>query len=410
MRVLTVGVLCVQALVSVPFPVAAQPRAPLTGANAACVGGPVLAGGLPDTLDPDEALPDDSGFVRIFNGKNLKGWWEGCGSTHSNNDKTYGGVWLVDSAAGLLFANQPSGTGAGSVLMTNKSYGNYELVFDLWPSFGNDAGVFNRVTPSGNCYQTGIDYIANSSVGGVYFEGGYAGTSRNYDPYVFGANKAAINFSSANTNANNRLDSLTRRFANPADFGCPASGCGIANWTAIWDTGGWNQMRVQFFGTGASASNKVHNHAWIRKLGSPHWIPTVRDSVQYPTSPNPIGLQIHGGTSSWGNANGNWYRNIKVRPLTDHGVPVLPALSVRRMGVVSRPGALRLASGVLSGTADHPYEITVRDAAGHLLQRISGPPGVFQHRLDPVPPGILMIRVKTDQRSEFLRIARVFGN
>ena len=54
-----------------------------------------------------------------------------------------------------------------------------------------------------------------------------------------------------NSNSNNRLDTITKRFANPTDLGCSANGCIPANWTtAVWDTGGWNQMRVKFFGTG----------------------------------------------------------------------------------------------------------------------------------------------------------------
>ena len=78
--------------------------------------------------------------------------------------------------------------------MTNKSYGNYELILDVWPSFGDDGGVFNRTTANGTCYQTTMDYIQGSSVGGVYFEGGYTGATRNVDPFVFGANKYTIHF------------------------------------------------------------------------------------------------------------------------------------------------------------------------------------------------------------------------
>jgi hypothetical protein len=383
----------------------AQPRPALTGANTACDTGPIQVNGAPDTLSRAEFPPDDSGFVKIFNGKNLKGWWEGCGSTHSSADNVNGGIWLVDSANGLLFANQNT-NGAGSVLMTNKSYLNYELVFDLWPSFGNDAGVFNRVTPSGNTYQTGIDYVSNSSIGGAYFEGGYTGTSRNYDPYVFQGSKSTIILTHANTNVNNRLDSITKRFANPVDFGCPATGCGPANWTAVWDTGGWNQMRVKFYGTGASASNKVHNFAWIRKLGAAQWVPTLRDSVQFNTPAAPLGLQIHGGTTYWTNRNGNWYRNIRIRPLNDQGEPILPTSAVSRRA----PGpvhGLRVASGVLSGKLDSEYEILVRDAGGRVLERASGPAGELRHVVAPSARGILLVQVRTAKGVEHLRVGRI---
>lgn len=384
----------------------AQPRAPLTGANAACSPGPILVNGQPDTLDGPEAAPDDSGFVPLFNGKNLKGWWEGCGSSHSGADKTYGGVWLVDSVNGLLFSNQ-NPNGAGSVLMTNKAYDNYELVFDLWPSFGNDAGVFNRVTPSGSCYQTGIDYIANSSIGGVYFEGGYAGgASRNYDPYVFGADKATIAIGT-NSNANNRLDTITKRFGDPVAYGCAATGCGPAHWTAIWDTGGWNQMRVRFFGSGTSASDKVHNFSDIRKLGSTQWIPVIRDSVQYPTPPNPIGLQIHGGSNYWRNSNGNWYRNIKIRPLDAQGNPLVTAL---------RPGARGTGSGArfsvrgreLVGYLAGPHRVVVRDARGRVLDAFAEEGGGEVRRpLSAGAAGVLLIEVRGAGGVERLRVSAI---
>ena len=395
------------ALVLMPTVLLAQPQAPLTGLNAACATGPTLVNGLPDTLSRADFPVDDSGFVKIFNGKNLKGWWEGCGSSHSNNDKTNGGIWLVDSNTGVLFSNQPTSR-AGSVLMTNKSYGNYELVFDAWLSFGNDGGVFNRVTAAGSAYQSTMDYIQGSSVGGVYFEGGYTGATRNVDPFVFSANKATISIGT-NSTANNRLDTITKRFSNPTEFGCPATGCGPTNWTAMWDTGGWNQMRIQFFGTGASASNKVHNFVWIRKLGSTKWIPTVRDSVQFNTPAAPLGFQIHGGLSSWGNQNGHWYRNIKIRPLTDAGVPIIEPTSIApRTGATAGAKEVRTTAGALTGTVPENFEIIIRDAAGRELEKFSGRAGAFHHVLGTQSKGLLLVQIKTAQGVDHLRVPQIF--
>jgi len=83
---------------------------------------------------------------------------------------------LADSTHGAIYSQQAN-TQAGSVLMTNKNWEHYELIFDFWPTWGNDAGVFNRVvatgTTAGRTYQTGLDYKQGSSVGGSYGEGGY---------------------------------------------------------------------------------------------------------------------------------------------------------------------------------------------------------------------------------------------
>ena len=104
-----IGVLLSAAVIHV----SAQPEAALTGTNTACPSGPTLS----DTLN---IAADDSGFTPIFDGKSLHGWWESCQSSHSNAEKTYGGIWLVDSVNHLLFSNQNATVQAGSILMTNK--------------------------------------------------------------------------------------------------------------------------------------------------------------------------------------------------------------------------------------------------------------------------------------------------
>ena len=50
--------------------------------------------------------------------------------------------------------------------MTKKKFNNYEFVFDFWPDFGNDGGVFNRTPANGNCFQTVLD-LHQAAVGGL---------------------------------------------------------------------------------------------------------------------------------------------------------------------------------------------------------------------------------------------------
>jgi hypothetical protein len=167
-------------------------------------------------------------------------------------------------------------------------------------------------------------------------------------------------------------------------------------------------MRVQFFGTGASASNKVHNFAWIRRLGAAKWIPTVRDSTQTNTPAAPIGFQIHGGTGSWSNRNGHWYRNIKIRPLTDEGVPIIAPSAVHpKAGAASHRG-IRAVDGALSGTIDADYEVVVSDSRGRMLESFSGSAGAFHHVLQTPAKGVLLVQIKTAHGMSALRMPRVF--
>ncbi len=371
-----------------------QPAAP-AGANAACFTGTVISDTIPGT-------PDAEGFLPLFNGVDFKGWWESCESDHSGPDKTYGGTWLVHAGEKAIYSQQ-NANGAGSILMTKRQFMNYEIQFDHWPSFTNDAGLFNRTTSNGKCYQTVLDYIGGSSVGGVYGEGGYA--NRNIDPYVFGANENTISSATAWTTYTAKQ--------NPASFGCPVTGCTPANWTTIWDVNGWNQVRVKFYGTGNSATNLVHMQSFVRKIVNPsapppnNWVPIIHDSVQIATPPGYIGFQIHQGTGRWGGQSGTWYRNIKWIPLTDQGVRIMP-LTVMGSGMRSY-ASFKSTATELVGFVSRRYAISISDVSGRVIEKFSGPAGEVHHTFSTEARGLLLVKVKTDRSEEYFRVSRLFN-
>lgn len=370
----------------------AQPVLSIPSTNTACASAPTTVGGAPDTL---VAPPDADGFYPLFDGKSLKGWWENCLTTHSSQDRTLGGIWLADSTHGAIYSQQAN-TQAGSVLMTNKNWEHYELIFDFWPTWGNDAGVFNRVvatgTTAGRTYQTGLDYKQGSSVGGSYGEGGYG--NFNIDPYLFTTTFGVVTVST--------WDDLTAA-RNPASFGCPTSGCGVAQWHAVWDTAGWNQVRIKFFG-GLASGSPTRMQAWIRRLNNPpvappnNWVPTHDSAMNTLTPANPIGLQIHGGSDYWNRSGrGTWYRNIKIRPLDASGNPVSVSLKTpERHGALSpAPQSFRVVEGVLTGRLASDHTVVVRAVDGRVLGRFAGPGGEVSYRLPDTAKGVLLIEIRT---------------
>jgi hypothetical protein len=361
----------------------AQPD-PIEGANAPCDPGPIMIGGVPDTVP---SVPDEAGFVSIFNGQNLQGWWESCQSPHSNPDPVNGGIWLVDPVEQAIYSEQ-NANGAGSLLMTNKLYMHYELIFDYWSDFGNDGGVFNRTTANGTSFQTTLDYLPGSRMGGTYFENNYANVFRRGVPYLFGNSPAIIHTFSEWTAITAARD--------PESYGCPSTGCTNAHWTAVWDTGGWNQIRVRFYGTGASADNKVHMEAYTRKLGTVPWVPLYVDSIQYETPPGYIGFQIHSGADRWFGPRGIWYRNIKIRPLTEFG-DTIPVVSIMRPRENGRRHGLRYMSGALVGEFDTEHQLVVSDAKGRVLERFSGGAGLVSYPLAERTTGPILLEVRTPQ-------------
>ncbi len=392
-----VVVLALTVLVSVALQTPAQPVLGVAASNAPCASGPTTTGGAPDTL---QSAPDSTGFYALFDGKSLKGWYENCLTTHSSQDRTLGGVWIADSTHGALYSQQASSL-AGSVLMTNKNWEHYELVSDFWPTWGNDAGVFNRVVPTGSTagrtYQTGLDYKQGSSIGGSYGEGGFG--NFNIDPYLFTTNFGVITVSS--------WDEFTAA-RNPSTFGCPSTGCGVTNWHAVWDTAGWNQVRVKFFG-GLVGGSPTRMQAWIRRLNNPpvapphNWVPTHDSAMSIVAAANPIGLQIHGGADYWNRAGrGTWYRNIRIRPLDAAGNP-LPVSLQRGNSHQIKPD-LRVLDRSLVGVIAQRHQITVKDALGQVQGHFGGEGGAVRYELGSFAPGLLFLEIRTAQGVVGLRV------
>jgi hypothetical protein len=393
-------------LAALPSPVGAQPTLGVASVNGPCASGPTtLPGGAPDTLD----LPADAqGFVPMFDGKSMKGWWEGCGGSHAT-DKANGGIWIADSTNQAIYSMQAA-NGSGSILTTNKSYTHYEMIFDFWASFESDAGVFNRTPANWRCYQTTLDYINGSSVGGAYGENNFA--NHNIDYYTFNGGGGANITVPTGARSWTTLTSLH----NPTSFGCPSTGCTATQWTTVWNTADWNQVRIKFYG-GLVAGQRPKMKAWVRKLSNPlgPWVPTYDDSLlptnSTATPANPIGLQIHSGSDRWNETGkGAWYRNIKIRPLTEFGDSIAPT-AIRRGALGSGGGAgarLRLIGGELVGDISAAHRITVRDLRGRVLERFSGAGGTDLHYgLADGSAGLLMVDIETEHGVDRLRLSRI---
>ena len=70
--------------------------------------------------------------------------------------------------------------GDGGILLTDKSYKNFELYMEVRPDYGCDSGIFVRSTESGHAYQITMDYLPGGSMGRLITEtiNGAGGTDR----------------------------------------------------------------------------------------------------------------------------------------------------------------------------------------------------------------------------------------
>jgi hypothetical protein len=316
------------------------------------------------------AIPAEDGFVKIFNGVDMKGWWNNCRTEDAASDRANGGILRADPANQAIYTQQRQ-NGGGSMLTSNKKWGNHEIIVELWPTFGNDAGLFHRTTAAGKGYQTVIDYKPNNCIGGSYPQEMESVGSLFYNcSYFFGNSGTELKGGTGNANVNR------------ATF----------NWANMWDPAGWNEMRVKIYG------NPPKHQAFLRKVGVTEW--TMVTDVTWPQAyANVVGtsgflaFQIHYGNYWNKSGKGNWYRNIRVRPLEANGNPVPTKVGMVRS---AKQDVFSATGSALTGWLEKDFHVTVRDLRGKVLESFPAKAGTLNHTFSTaVPKGMLVVELKS---------------
>lgn len=325
------------------------------------------------------AIPAEDGFVKIFNGTDLKGWWNNCKTEDAASDRANGGILRADPANQAIYTHQRQ-NGGGSMLTSNKKWGNHEIILELWPNFGNDAGLFHRTNAAGKAYQTVIDYKPNNCIGGSYPQEMESVGSLFYNcSYFFGNNGTELRNGTGNANVDRNS----------------------FKWADMWDPAGWNELRVKIFG------NPPTHQAFMRKVGVTEW--TKVTDVKWPQSyANVVGatgfiaFQIHYGAYWNKTGKGNWYRNIRIRPLDNAGVPIPSKV---RMVRGSRQDAFSASGSALTGWLEKDFQVTVRDLHGRVIESFPAKAGTLRHAFTgSVPKGMLLVELKSGAE---VRVSRV---
>jgi hypothetical protein len=229
------------------------------------------APGLPPSQEADAApaeprpKDDDVGFKSIFNGKDLDGWHVSAESGHSARSKNQsGGRWVAEDGGkdegGMILGSQDM-PGNGGLLITDKQYGDFEIVLEMKNDFGPDSGLFLRSTEKGQAYQAMIDYHVAGNLMGIYGEGLSGGISvRNF---TF-------------------LDTPEKIKKDDCPFALPVS---PEKWPTFWKHGEWNELRARIVG------NPPHITTWIKGVKFMEF----EDREKRHPDKGGIALQVHGG-------------------------------------------------------------------------------------------------------------------
>jgi lysophospholipase L1-like esterase len=201
---------------------------------------------------PAEAANIPAGFTPIFNGEDLTGWHVSETNHHGNSK-----AWTVEN--GILTGAQDR-PGHGGILVTDKSYKNYEIYLEVNPDWGCDGGLFLRSTEAGEAYQVMLDYLPGGSVGGVYGEG----------------------------------------LKDVAAFAAPG-------WQQHWKKGDWNTIRARIEG------EIPHITVWMNGTEITNWNDTA-NHLPGGLLDGHIAVQVHMG-NRWVEGGKHRFRNIAIREL-----------------------------------------------------------------------------------------------
>jgi len=233
---------------------------------------------------PTPHVPD--GFTPIFNGVNLVGWHP----SHTNIHGTAPDFFVLDGA--IVATQNP--LGQGGILLTDKSYKNFEFYMEVKPDYGCDSGVFFRSSEAGHAYQVTMDYLPGGSMGALILEG------------ITNPNRGRA----AGAGAAGARAGGPGRGGPPVVGGIPLGSTtpnGEAAWMKAWKREAWNTVRIRVEG------DVPHVQVWINDslVTDAH---ETENRAEGGVVEGPIAIQMHGG-SRWVQA-GFWrWRNLGIKEL-----------------------------------------------------------------------------------------------
>ena len=204
----------------------------------------------------------ESGKARaLFNGRTLAGWHAEPRLTIGETDRSFDavpsdqlaaavqesfrkrpggakllenkGVWEVKE--GAIVGGQVPGTQAGSYLISNETFGDFDLTLEARPDFPCDTGIMVRAHALGGVgFQVLVDHRKSGAIGGVY--GNSVGGFRAYPFVIDGDEQEGFKVT------NLRVGTAVAAFFRP-DFAAS-----LEDFLKVWRPNEWNTFRVRCTG------------------------------------------------------------------------------------------------------------------------------------------------------------------
>lgn len=220
------------------------------------------------------------------------------------------GDWKVVDGC-IVGGQKPAGSGLGAYLMSEKTYGDFELELEANPDWPIDTGILLRQHEIGTvCFQVLVDFRPSGGVGGIFTNGlgSYLATSF----FIDGDEQPG--FKVANLRPGGRDGNFSQgKLSDAASF---------EQFKAAWRLDDWNRFRIRCVGA------RPRITTWINDLkmgeidtGNPGiegYDPKIIDERVGPRGH--IGFEVHDngtriGRNRWAPGAVSRWRNIRITEL-----------------------------------------------------------------------------------------------
>jgi len=220
------------------------------------------------------AAAQEKCFQRLDTGVDMTGWKRSTSNHHGP-----GTGWTVEGGA---FVGKQTAGNQGGILVTDKSYKDVEVIFQVKITWGCDSGFFFRTTAGDRGYQVNLDHLQDAGVGTIYGEG-FAQELR-YRPYFL---------------SNLGMTATKDPGLEPL--------FDLSQWSTIWKPTDFNEIRARVEG------NPPHMQVWISGLQVIDYTDTMLRAEVDATGP--LAIQVHGGAERWVTDGSVEFKNIRVKDL-----------------------------------------------------------------------------------------------
>ena len=261
-------------------------------------------------------------FRPLFNGDSLDGWKvlpRGLammeeGSPRWKEAWEHKGLWTIKD--GVLEGRQdPPGCGLGSYLVSDETFGDFELIYEAKPDWPADTGMYIRASADGFMgYQILLDHRKSGSIGGFYGNsiGGFHAINWNVDAvYDENGNAVGLKIEDPETTIEPihqwKRDLLTYKIEGE-------------EFLKIWKWNDWNEFRVVCKGEVPVITTYINGEKIaeidMNRADDAHFFRDKADALRY----GHIAIEVHDndpgmGEARWGKEAACRWRNIRIKEL-----------------------------------------------------------------------------------------------